>query len=145
MAKPGIRPHAHGSTVAGEAILASQLPDGGWNIYPEGPAEVNASVKAYSALRIAGTDTGSAEMRRARDRILELGGLQACNSYVRINLSLFGLYPRRYVPTVPPEIMLLPGDLLYEMSSWTRAIVVPAVGRAGGREATAGAGGSDAG
>ena len=101
------------------------MPDGGWNIYPNGPSEVNASAKAYSALRIAGVDANSPEMLRARARILELGGLQACNSYVRINLSLFGLYPRRRVPTVPPEIMLLPGDILYEMSSWTRAIVVP--------------------
>jgi squalene-hopene/tetraprenyl-beta-curcumene cyclase len=107
------------------AILERQLPDGGWNIYPDGPSEVNASAKAYSALRIAGADAISPEMLRARERILELGGLQACNSYVRINLSLFGLYPRRRVPTVPPEIMLLPGDILYEMSSWTRAIVVP--------------------
>jgi squalene-hopene/tetraprenyl-beta-curcumene cyclase len=107
------------------AILDRQLPDGGWNIYPDGPSEVNASAKAYSALRIAGIEASIPEMQRARTRILELGGLQACNSYVRINLSLFGLYPRRRVPTVPPEIMLLPGDLLYEMSSWTRAIVVP--------------------
>jgi squalene-hopene/tetraprenyl-beta-curcumene cyclase len=107
------------------AVLDRQLPDGGWNIYPEGPSEINASVKAYSALRIAGWDPGAPEMRRARERILELGGLQAANSYVRINLSLFGLYPRRYVPTIPPEMVLLPGDILYEMSSWTRAIVVP--------------------
>ncbi|MGA2325359.1 MAG: squalene--hopene cyclase [Bryobacteraceae bacterium] len=107
------------------AILERQLPDGGWNIYPNGPSEVNASAKAYSALRIAGVEANSPEVLRARARILELGGLQACNSYVRINLSLFGLYPRRRVPTVPPEIMLLPGDILYEMSSWTRAIVVP--------------------
>jgi squalene-hopene/tetraprenyl-beta-curcumene cyclase len=107
------------------AILERQLPDGGWNIYPAGPSEVNASAKAYSALRIAGAEANSPEIERARARILELGGLQACNSYVRINLSLFGLYPRRRVPTVPPEMMLLPGDLLYEMSSWTRAIIVP--------------------
>jgi squalene-hopene/tetraprenyl-beta-curcumene cyclase len=116
------------------AVLECQLPDGGWNIYPAGPSEVNASVKAYGALKIAGIDPNCEPMRRARTRILELGGVQACNSYVRINLSLFGLFPRRHVPTVPPEITLLPGDLLYEMSSWTRAIVVPlsivqAVGR----------------
>ena len=54
-----------------------------------------------------------------------LGGLQAANSYVKINLSLFGLYPRKHAPSVPPEIVLLPGNVLYEMSSWTRAIVVP--------------------
>src|ERR1035438_7680341 len=43
-------------------------------------------------------------MRAARQRILALGGLQAANSYVKINLSLFGLYPRKHAPSVPPEI-----------------------------------------
>ena len=117
-----------------QSVLARQLPDGGWNIYPGGPSDVNASVKAYSALKIAGVDPNRPEMLRAKERILQLGGVQACNSYVRINLSLFGLYPHRFVPTVPPEMVLLPGDILYEMSSWTRTIVVPlsivqAVGR----------------
>jgi squalene-hopene/tetraprenyl-beta-curcumene cyclase len=51
--------------------------------------------------------------------------LQAANSYVKINLSLFGLYPRQHAPSVPPEIVLLPGNVLYEMSSWTRSILVP--------------------
>src|SRR6185503_12439213 len=64
-------------------------------------------------------------LMRARRRILALGGLQAANSYVKINLSLFGLYPRKYAPSVPPEIVLLPGNVLYEMSSWTRSILVP--------------------
>src|SRR5271166_3833483 len=36
------------------AILARQLPDGGFNIYPGGPAEVSASIKAYTALKLAG-------------------------------------------------------------------------------------------
>src|SRR5437868_13364719 len=35
-------------------ILKRQLPDGGWNIYYGGPSEVNASVKAYFALKLAG-------------------------------------------------------------------------------------------
>jgi squalene-hopene/tetraprenyl-beta-curcumene cyclase len=29
------------------------------------------------------------------------------------------------VPSVPPEITMLPGNVLYEMSSWTRSILVP--------------------
>jgi len=110
---------------AARSILERQLPDGGFNIYPQGPAEVSASVKAYTALKLAGIDPQSPEMRRLREKILDLGGVQATNSYVKINLSLFDLYPRDHVPTVPPELVLLPGDALYEMSSWTRAIVVP--------------------
>ena len=110
---------------AAHSILARQLPDGGFNIYSGGPSDVSATVKAYCALKLAGIATESDPLRRARERILALGGLQAANSYVKINLSLFGLYPRDHVPSVPPEITLLPGGVLYEMSSWTRSILVP--------------------
>lgn len=110
---------------AARSILRRQLPDGGFNIYPGGPADVSASVKAYTALKLSGMDPQSEPMLRARDAILRLGGIQSANSYVKINLSLFGLFPRQHVPTIPPELVLLPGGVLYEMSSWTRAIVVP--------------------
>ena len=36
------------------SILSRQLPDGGFNIYPQGPADVSATVKAYFALKLAG-------------------------------------------------------------------------------------------
>jgi squalene-hopene/tetraprenyl-beta-curcumene cyclase len=107
-----------------DAILARQLPDGGFNIYPAGPSEVNASVKAYFALKLAGIGAEDSRLARCRDRILALGGIQACNSYVKINLSLFNLYPRKYTPSIPPE-MILAGNFIYELSSWTRAIVIP--------------------
>jgi squalene-hopene/tetraprenyl-beta-curcumene cyclase len=110
---------------AAGTILSRQLPDGGFNIYAGGPADVNATVKAYCALKLAGVSAESDALRRARERILALGGLQAANSYVKINLSLFGLYPRKFVPSIPPEITMLPGNVLYEMSSWTRSILVP--------------------
>ena len=106
------------------SILARQLPDGGFNIYPQGPTDLSATVKAYVALKVAGLDYNDRQLARARERILALGGLQAANSYVKINLSLFDLYPRQDCPSIPPEIMLL-GDLIYQMSSWTRAIVIP--------------------
>jgi len=110
---------------AAESILQRQLPDGGFNIYRGGPTELNATIKAYCALKLAGHSVESDALRRAGARILDLGGLQAANSYVKINLSLFGLYPRQHAPSVPPEIVLLPGNVLYEMSSWTRSILVP--------------------
>src|SRR6202011_1332134 len=107
-----------------ESILARQLDDGGFNIYPDGPSDVSATVKAYFALKLAGLDFHDQRLARARERILALGGIQAANSYVKINLSLFDLYPRLYCPTVAPEVVLLPFRFLYQMSSWTRAIVV---------------------
>src|SRR5579863_1241287 len=109
---------------AAERILSKQLPDGGFNIYVKGPSEISASVKAYFALKVAGIPVDDARMVRLRDRIIALGGIQAANSYTKVNLSLFDLYPRDGTPSIPPEIMLLPGKVLYQMSSWTRAIIV---------------------
>jgi hypothetical protein len=107
------------------SILARQLPDGGFNIYAEGPSEISATVKAYSALKLAGWPYDDPRMARLRERILALGGMQAANSYVKINLSLFDLYPRELL-----RLRFLPKwcccrQLIYEMSSWTRAIVIP--------------------
>ena len=107
-----------------QSIFDRQLADGGFNIYAEGPSEVSASVKAYVALKLAGVAVDDPRMARLRRSILSLGGIQAANSYVKINLSLFNLYPRRYCPSIPPELVLLPFHLLYQMSAWTRAIVV---------------------
>ncbi|HKW98454.1 MAG TPA: squalene--hopene cyclase [Bryobacteraceae bacterium] len=106
------------------SILARQLPDGGFNIYAKGPTEISATIKAYTALKLAGLSADDPRLARARGCILARGGLAAANSYVKINLSLFDLYPREHCPTIPPELLLLPGNFLYQMSSWTRAIVV---------------------
>jgi squalene-hopene/tetraprenyl-beta-curcumene cyclase len=106
------------------AILSRQLEDGGFNIYLNGPSEVNASIKAYFALKLAGIPLTDPRMQRLRARILEMGGLQAANSYVRTNLSLFDLYPRDACPSIAPELILLPCSFIYQMSSWTRAIVI---------------------
>jgi len=66
-----------------ESILARQLPDGGFNIYPGGPAEVSATIKAYFALKLAGVRPDEARMVKARERILELGGTSACSTCTR--------------------------------------------------------------
>src|SRR6516165_9617317 len=41
---------------AAEYLLEQQLPESGWNNYPEGPVEVSVSVKAYFALKLTGHD-----------------------------------------------------------------------------------------
>jgi squalene-hopene/tetraprenyl-beta-curcumene cyclase len=107
-----------------QSILDRQLPDGGFSIYSKGPSEISATVKAYFALKLAGLPIEHPRLARARERILALGGIQSANSYVKVNLSLFDLYPREHCPSIPPELMLLPLKFLYQMSSWTRAIVV---------------------
>src|SRR3954447_20633183 len=62
-------------------ILKRQLPDGGWNIYYGGPSEVNASVKAYFALKLAGHSADLPFMQEARANILRLGGIPKMNTF----------------------------------------------------------------
>jgi squalene-hopene/tetraprenyl-beta-curcumene cyclase len=109
-------------------IRRYQLPDGGWNIYVGGPSELNATVKAYLALRLAGDSASAPHMIMARQCAHTLGGLERTNSYVRFYLALGGVLDWGYVPAIPPELMFLPRWFyinIYAMSSWTRAIVVP--------------------
>ncbi len=109
-------------------IRDRQLPDGGWNIFYGGPSELNATVKAWVALRLAGDSAAAPHLERAKKRIHEFGGLEATNSYVRFYLAMAGAIDWRMVPAIPPELMLLPTWFplnLYEMSSWTRGIVIP--------------------
>ena len=109
-------------------ILDHQLPEGGWSIYPGGPAEVSASVKAYFALKLVGYSPDDPAMVRARKAILESGGAHACNSFTRFYLALLGQIGYDECPCVPPELVLIPSRLnfsLSAMSAWTRTIVVP--------------------
>ena len=109
-------------------IRQRQLPDGGWSIYFGGPSELNATVKAYFALKLAGDSADRPHMEGARARVLQLGGLESTNSYTRFYLALVGAVGWEMAPAIPPELMLLPSWFainIYEMSSWTRGIVIP--------------------
>src|SRR5215470_12434838 len=111
-----------------EHLRRKQLPSGGWAIYEGGPAEVSSSVKAYFVLKLMGDDPAAPHMERARKTILSLGGIEACNSFTRIYLAIFGQCSWDDCPAVPPEIVLLPDSFvfnIYKMSSWSRGIVVP--------------------
>jgi squalene-hopene/tetraprenyl-beta-curcumene cyclase len=109
-------------------IRRRQMPDGGWNIYVGGPSEVNASVKGYFALKLAGDSPNAAWMREARANALRLGGIPAMNTYGKLYLALLGQFPWKYLPTIPPEIFLFPNWFffnIHEMSSWSRPILAP--------------------
>jgi squalene-hopene/tetraprenyl-beta-curcumene cyclase len=109
-------------------IREKQQADGGWNIYPGGPAELSTSVKAYFALKLAGDSAKAPHMERARNKIHRLGGLERANSYVRFYLAMCGAIEWDMAPAIPPELILIPRWVsvnLYEMSSWTRAIIIP--------------------
>ncbi len=113
---------------AANYLLKQQMPDGGWNNYPGGPADLSVSVKAYFALKLTGHDANASYMRRALEVIRGLGGAAGCNSFTKFYLALLGQFPYANCASVPPELVLLPRWMyinLYAMSSWTRTIVVP--------------------
>jgi squalene-hopene/tetraprenyl-beta-curcumene cyclase len=109
-------------------IFSMQLPDGGWNIYFGGPAEVNATIKAYLALKLAGVPVTDWRMLRAREMALNLGGVPRMNTFSKLYLALLGLFPWEYVPTIPCEVLLIGKWFhvnFWDMSNWSRAMLVP--------------------
>lgn len=109
-------------------IFSLQLPEGGWNIYHGGPAEVNATIKAYLALKLARVPLTDPRMLKARSVALSLGGVARMNTFSKLYLALLGLYSWEYVPTIPCEVILV-GKWFHvnfnEMSSWSRSMLVP--------------------
>ncbi|MFO1488920.1 MAG: squalene--hopene cyclase [Verrucomicrobiota bacterium] len=109
-------------------IFSMQLPDGGWNIYHGGPSEVNATIKAYLALKLAGVPVTDPRMLRARELALNFGGIPRMNTFSKLYLALLGLFPWDYVPTIPCEVLLIGKWFhvnFWDMSNWSRAMLVP--------------------
>ncbi len=106
----------------------TQLPDGGWNIYHGGPSEINATVKAYFALKLGGVAQGAPILERAREAVLRMGGLERANIFTKMYLALHGQFEWEDIPSMPVEMMFLPTWFylnIYEFSYWTRTIIVP--------------------
>lgn len=109
-------------------ILRHQNEDGGWSLYPGGPSNVNYGVKAYHALKLMGWSADHPVLVKARECVLAAGGVVECNTFTKIYLCAFGEYDWNAVPAVPPEIVLFPNWFyfnIYEISSWSRGILVP--------------------
>jgi squalene-hopene/tetraprenyl-beta-curcumene cyclase len=113
---------------AANYILRHQNEDGGWPIYGGGPSNISASVKAYFGLKLAGYKANHPALDRARKKILDMGGVTKVNTFTKIYLCFLGQYDYDAVPAIPPEIVLFPNWFwfnIYEISSWSRAILVP--------------------
>jgi squalene-hopene/tetraprenyl-beta-curcumene cyclase len=109
-------------------LRGHQLPDGGFSIYAKGPANVSATIKAYFAMKVAGTPPDDPALVAARSRIRALGGPPEADVFTKILLALFGEYDWAGVPSMPVEIMLLPRWSyfnLLEVSYWSRTVIVP--------------------
>ena len=112
-----------------EAYLRSQQREhGGWELFYGDGGELSTSVEAYMALKLLGVPETDSAMKRARDFILERGGISRTRIFTKLHLALIGCYSWRGIPSLPPWVMLLPEQFLfniYEMSSWARSSTVP--------------------
>ena len=109
-------------------IRSKQGDDGGWSIHPGGDSDVSATIEAYTALRLAGDPSDALHMRRAAALARELGGVERSRVFTRIWLALFGEWPWRALPALPPELILLPQWFplnVYDFASWARQTIVP--------------------
>jgi squalene-hopene/tetraprenyl-beta-curcumene cyclase len=101
---------------------------GGWPLYYGGPFNISATVKAYFALKMIGDSPNAAHMVEAREALLKHGGAQRANVFTRFLLAFFGEIAWRTIPTLPPELILLPRSFpvhLSKMSYWARTVMVP--------------------
>ncbi len=105
-----------------------QNEDGSWSIYPGGPGNISLAVKCYFACKLMGISAEEPSMVKARAWIRAHGGVVKCNTFTKIYLCALGQYDYDAVPAIPPEIVLAPKWFyfnIYEISSWSRAILVP--------------------
>ena len=109
-------------------LRRSQASHDGWPLFTDGAFNISSSVKAYFALKAVGDPPEAEHMRRARAAILAHGGAASTNVFTRALLALFGALPRRGVPVMPVEIMLLPRWFPFhvtKISYWSRVVLAP--------------------
>src|SRR3990172_4670840 len=109
-------------------LLARQRPDGLWSIYHGGEPDLNATMEAYAALRLAGLSERAPQLAEARRFCEERGGIGAARVFTRIWFALFGLWPWERIPQVPVELALLRPWMplsLYTFACWARQTVMP--------------------
>lgn len=105
-----------------------QMPNGGWNLFPGGPADISGTVKGYFALKLMGDDPSAPHMVRSRELIRSMGGAEKCNSFTKFYFACLGQISFDACPAIPPEIVLLPKWFyfnLYHVSAWTRTMILP--------------------
>lgn len=107
-------------------FAATRRPDGGWGLHPESRSYRFVTVLVYVAARLMGVSADDDLLAPAREIMTatsdEAWGLP---SWGKFWLSLLGIYDRRDLHPVPPEIFLLPHSFPfspYRFYSHTRYI-----------------------
>jgi squalene-hopene/tetraprenyl-beta-curcumene cyclase len=109
-------------------IRSQQRGDGTWAQFYGGPGDLSTTVEAYVGLKLAGDSVEAPHMVRAREWVLQHGGLEATRVFTRIWLALFGQWSWDELPAMPPEMVLLPPWAplnVADWGCWARQTIVP--------------------
>ncbi|MFE9201357.1 squalene--hopene cyclase [Micromonospora sp. NPDC007230] len=109
-------------------IRSQQRPDGSWATFHGGPGDLSTTIEAYLALRLAGDTPDAPQLAAAARFVRAHGGLAASRVFTRFWLALFGHWPWSQLPAVPPELVLLPHWMpfnVYDFACWARQTIVP--------------------
>ena len=109
-------------------LLSLQREDGSWSLFFNGLCDINSTVEAYMAMKMAGLPADREEMVRARRAIFSNGGIKKTRVFTKMFLAMFGQVSWEDCPAVPVEIILFPNWFpfnIYEISSWSRGTVAP--------------------
>ncbi len=109
-------------------LRSMQREDGSWSVWYDGPSDLNCTIEAYFAMKLAGVPPEDPAMTKAREFILSKGGIIQARVFTRLWLALFGQFDWDALPRMPAEVFLFPTWFpfnIYEFASWARATVVP--------------------
>jgi squalene-hopene/tetraprenyl-beta-curcumene cyclase len=115
-------------TKAETFLRQEQRDHGGWEVFYGDGGELSTTIEAYMGLRLLGVPATDPALQKARDFILERGGIGQARIFTKLHLALIGCYDWEGIPSIPPWVMLLPAGApisIYEMSSWARGSTVP--------------------
>ncbi|CAN1814913.1 Beta-amyrin synthase [Linum perenne] len=105
--------------------------DGGWGLHIEGQSIMLCTALSYICMRILGEGPNGGRddaCERARDWILDHGGVTYIPSWGKTWLSIFGVYDWSGTNPMPPELWLLPSFLpvhLGKMLCYCRLVYMP--------------------
>ncbi len=113
-----------------ERIISKQEVNGAWKLYYDEPTgNVSATIEAYYALLYSGLFHKSDEkLKKAKQFILESGGMEAAHMFTKIMLAITGHYDWPKFFPIPIEAILLPSSFpinFYSLSVYGRANLTP--------------------
>ncbi len=109
-------------------LRSVQNEDGGFGLHIEDRSTVFGTALNYVAMRLLGMSADDPDARRARERLIALGGAEAIPTWGKFWLAVLGVFRWEGVPPLSPELYLLPRALPFHPSHFwchTRQVFLP--------------------